>query len=79
MADMMKSVAKGKGGLAKMFGLGGGMPEITPEMVEAAKNMPGGMPSLPPGGLSGLPGLPGLPKGFPGLGGGVPGLPGKKK
>ena len=81
MATMMKSVAKGKGGLAKMFGLGGGMPdmEITPEMAKAAKKMPGGLPQMPPGGLGGLPGglpgLPGMPKGFPGL----PGVPGKKK
>ncbi len=39
MADMMKTIGKGKGGLAKMFGLGGGgkMPEPTPEMIEAAK------------------------------------------
>jgi signal recognition particle subunit SRP54 len=89
MADMMKSVAKGKGGLAKMFGLGGGMPEMTPDMIEAAKSgkMPAGMPQLPPGmgGLpggfgGGMPGLPGgLPKGFPGGMGGLPGLPGKKK
>jgi signal recognition particle subunit SRP54 len=82
MADMMKAVSKGKGGLAKMFGMGGGMPEPTPEMIEAAKagklpgmpgggGMPGGMPGLP-GGLRGLPGMPG---GF----GGFPGLPGKKK
>lgn len=81
MADMMKEVSRGKGGLAKMFGLGGGMPEITPEMVEAAKS--GQMPGLPSGGLGGLPsglgGLPGMPKGFPGLGGGFRGLPGKKK
>jgi signal recognition particle subunit SRP54 len=89
MADMMKHVAKGKGGLAKMFGLGGGMPEMTPEMVEAAKSgkMPQGMPQLPPGmggfpgGMpGGMPGLPGgLPKGFPGGMGGLPGLPGGKK
>ena len=88
MADMMKQVSKGKGGLAKMFGLGGGagMPEVTPEMVEAAKSgkMPQGMPQLPPGmggmpgGLpGGMPGLPGggMPKGFPG---GLPGLPGRR-
>src|SRR5208282_5436445 len=46
MADMMKTVGKGKGGLAKMFGIGGGkMPEPTPEMVEAAKagQLPQGM------------------------------------
>jgi signal recognition particle subunit SRP54 len=81
MADMMKMVSKGKGGLAKMFGMGGGMPEPTPEMIEAAKagklpgmpggGMPGGLPGMP-GGLRGLPGMPG---GF----GGFPGLPGKKK
>jgi signal recognition particle subunit SRP54 len=84
MADMMKQVAKGKGGLGKLFGLGGGggMPEVTPEMVEAAKSgkLPPGMPQLSPG-VGGLPGLPGagLPKGFPGGFGGLPGLPGKKK
>ena len=84
MADMMKSVAKGKGGLGKLFGMGGGMPEMTPEMIEAAKSgklpagmqMPPGMGGLPGGFPGGMPGLPGgFPKGFPGL----PGLPGKKK
>jgi signal recognition particle subunit SRP54 len=84
MADMMKSVAKGKGGLGKLFGMGGGMPEMTPEMIEAAKSgklpagmqMPPGLGGLPGGFPGGMPGLPsGLPKGFPGL----PGLPGKKK
>ena len=37
-------LASGKGGLAKMFGMGGGMPEMTPEMLEAVKSgkMPGG-------------------------------------
>ncbi len=90
MADMMKTIGKGKGGLAKMFGMGGGkMPEPTPEMIEAAKagqlpagmKLPGGfgggIPGL--GGGRGLPGLPGLPGGRPGFGGGLPGLPGKKK
>jgi signal recognition particle subunit SRP54 len=80
MADMMKSVSRGKGGLAKMFGMGGGMPEMTPEMLDAVKSgkMPGGM-QMPPG-MGGLPGLPGgMPKGFPGGFGGLPGLPGKKK
>jgi len=82
MADMMKMVSKGKGGLGKMFGLGGGMPEMTPEMLEAAKS--GKMPGVPAGGYPGMPGLPGgLPKGFPGMPGGgfggLPGLPGKKK
>jgi signal recognition particle subunit SRP54 len=82
MADMMKMVSKGKGGLAKMFGMGGGMPEMTPEMLEAAKA--GKLPGMPAGGLpGGMPGLPGgLPRGLPGLPGGfggLPGLPGKKK
>ncbi len=81
MADMMKTVGKGKGGLAKMFGIGSGkMPEPTPEMVEAAKagRLPQGM-KLPGGfGGGGFPGLPGLP-GSRGFSGGLPGLPGKKK
>ena len=87
MADMMKSMGGAKrgpmAGLANMFGLGGGMPQPTPEMLaELQSKMPGGlpgkMPALPPGGL---------PPGFPGLGGlgggklpGLPGFPfGKKK
>jgi signal recognition particle subunit SRP54 len=83
MADMMKQVSKGKGGLAKMFGLGGGMPEPTPEMLEAARSgkMPGGMGGMPPG-MGGLPGGFGGMPGLPGAGGlprGLPGLPGKKK
>ncbi|MDP2803785.1 MAG: signal recognition particle protein [Phreatobacter sp.] len=93
MADMMKAMG-GPGakrgpmaGIANMFGLGGGMPQPTPEMLaELQQKMPGGlpgslpdkMPALPPGGL---------PPGFPGLGGlgggklpGLPGFPfGKKK
>jgi signal recognition particle subunit SRP54 len=81
MADMMKAVSKGKGGLGRLFGMGGGMPEMTPEMLEAAKS--GKLPGLPggglPGGMTGMPGglgrLPGMPGGFTGL----PGLPGKKK
>jgi signal recognition particle subunit SRP54 len=83
MSDMMKQVSRGKGGLAKMFGLGSGMPEPTPEMIEAAKSgkMPSGM-GLPPG-MGGLPGgfgggLPGLP-GAGGMPRGLPGLPGGKK
>ena len=37
MADMMKTMGKGKGRLGKMFGMGGGgkMPEPTPEMALA--------------------------------------------
>src|SRR5262249_23467475 len=56
MADMMKMVSKGKGGLGKLFGMGGGMPEPTPEMIEAAKSgkLPPNIPGLP-GGLTGLP------------------------
>jgi signal recognition particle subunit SRP54 len=77
MADMMKAVSKGKGGLAKLFGMGGGMPEMTPEMLEAAKA--GKLPGMPAGGMPGMPGglrgLPGMPGGF----GGLPGMPGKKK
>jgi signal recognition particle subunit SRP54 len=84
MADVMKTVGKGKGGLAKMFGLGGGkMPEPTPEMVEAAKagQLPPGMKlpgGLGGGGFGGLPGLPGS-RGFGGGLPGLPGFPGKKK
>jgi signal recognition particle subunit SRP54 len=81
----MKTIGKGKGGLAKMFGLGGGgkMPEPTPEMIEAAKSgqLPQGM-KLPGGfggGGGGFGGLPGLPGSRGGFGGGFPGLPGKKK
>ncbi len=65
MADMMKKMSKGKGGLAKMFG-GGAMPEM-PEGVDP-QGAPPGLPGVPPG----------MPGGFPGLGpGGLPpGLPG---
>jgi signal recognition particle subunit SRP54 len=75
MADMMKAMGKGKGGLGKLFGMGGGMPTPSPEEL-AAMQAEGGLPSLP-GGLGGLPpgfGAGGLP---PGLGGpgGLPGLP----
>jgi signal recognition particle subunit SRP54 len=81
MADMMKTIGKGRGGLAQMFGMGGKMPEPSPEMIEAAKagQIPAGL-KLPGGfgGGRGLPGLPGLPGGRPGFGG-LRGLPGKKK
>jgi signal recognition particle subunit SRP54 len=89
MSDMMKMVGKGKGGLAKLFGMGGGggMPQLPPEAMEAAKagRLPPGMklPSGLGGGFGGgLPGLPGLPGGAGGLPkgmGGLPGLPGRKK
>jgi signal recognition particle subunit SRP54 len=93
MADVMKMMGGGKGrglgqALGNMFGLGGGMPQPTPEMLEKLKQMGGGMPPgfqgagsggglppLPPG-LSGgkAPPLPGL--GGPKLPGGLPGLGG---
>ena len=86
MADMMKSMGGGNkrgpmGKMAQMFGMGGGgMPQPTPEQIEAMqKQLGGSMPSLPdappPGAFSKMPsGLPGLPGGLPGLGG--PRLPG---
>jgi signal recognition particle subunit SRP54 len=93
MADMMKALGGAKKGpmgkMAQMFGLGGGMPQPTPEQIEAMqKQMGGGMklPDAPPPGAFGpgpkLPGLGGMPK-LPGLGGGFPGgfnpFGGKKK
>jgi signal recognition particle subunit SRP54 len=59
-------------GLARMLGLGGGMPSPE-EMQKLAAQMPGGIPG------SGLPGARGLPPTMPGLpptmpGGGLPGL-----
>lgn len=99
MADMMKAMGGGKkrgmmGALGNMFGLGGGMPEPTPEMLAQLEQQMGadkGLPPMPPeiAGGGGLPPFPGLggssaPK-LPGLGGGrLPGLggfplPGKKK
>jgi signal recognition particle subunit SRP54 len=98
MADMMKMMGGGKGkglgaALGNMFGLGGGMPQPTPEQIAALQkqmggNLPGGLPGgnalppLPPGLAGGKgPALPGLP----GLGGAkLPGLgsfpfAGKKK
>jgi signal recognition particle subunit SRP54 len=89
MADMMKMMGGGKARgvgavLGNMFGLGGGMPQPTPEQIAALQkqmggNLPGGLPGsadalppLPPGlGGSKGPALPGLP----GLGGAkLPGL-----
>jgi len=88
MADMMKAMGGAKRGpmgkMAQMFGLGGGMPQPTPEQIEAMQKQLGGqlppnmpkLPDAPPAGAFGpknpnLPGMPGLggPK-LPGLGGG---------
>ncbi len=87
MADMMKMMGQGgkrgpMAGLANMFGMGsggGGMPNVTPEMIEQMRaklppgTLPPDMPGLPPAGKGG-----GLPPPPPGLGapGGFPGLPG---
>ena len=77
MADMMKAMGGGKArgpmaGLARMMGMGGGMPSPE-EMAKLAEKMPGGlppgMPGMPPTMPGRLPDLPGLGK-FPGLGGG---------
>jgi len=95
MADMVKSMGgkggfgggmmkKMMGGLGSKLGLGGGaggLPDLSPQQLEALQKQAqksglGGLPGL--GGKSG--GLPGLPKGLGGLGGigGFPGLPKKK-
>ena len=89
MADMMKMMGQGgkrgpMAGLANMFGMGGGMPQVTPEMMEKLKDQmpPGTLPPGFPGAGGGLPASPppGLaaPKGpgLPGLGAKGPGLPG---
>jgi signal recognition particle subunit SRP54 len=95
MADMMKSMggAAGKRGpmarLGQMFGMGGGMPQPTPDQLEAFQKQMGGalpgaksgggIPDAPPPGVfntpSSFPGLPGLSATprLPGLGGGMPG------
>ncbi len=97
MADMMKQMGGAKRGpmgkMAQMFGLGGGMPQPTPEQIEAMQKQLGGqlppgvpqLPEAPPSGAfgpkPGVPGMPGLggPK-LPGLGGGFnPFQFGKKK
>jgi signal recognition particle subunit SRP54 len=81
MADVMKMMGGGKGkgmagALGKMFGGGGmgGMPQPTPEQIEAMqKQMGGKLPDFP----GGAGGLPPMPKGLPGIGGAkIPGLPG---
>jgi signal recognition particle subunit SRP54 len=79
MSDMMKKLGRQKGGLGAFLGMGGGMPQPDPAMLEQLqKGGLGGLPGGLPGGLGGLPG------GLPGFGGGgLPGLPelgqGKKK
>jgi len=84
MADVMKMMGGGKakgmaGALGKMFGIGGGgMPQPTPEQIEALqKQMGGKLPDFP-GGAGGLPPMPKGVPGLPGLGGApkIPGLPG---
>jgi signal recognition particle subunit SRP54 len=85
MADVMKMMGGGKGkgmagALGKMFGIGGGgmggMPQPTPEQIEALqKQMGGKLPDFP-GGAGGLPPMPKGVPGLPGLGGKIPGLPG---
>jgi signal recognition particle subunit SRP54 len=93
MADMMKMMggAGGKRGLGaalgNMLGIGGGMPQPSPEQIAALQKQmggPGGMaagglPPMPPGlggpgKPAGLPALPGL--GGPKMPGGLPGLGG---
>jgi signal recognition particle subunit SRP54 len=94
MADMMKAMGgAGKRGpmarLGQMFGMGGGMPQPTPEQLEAFQKQMGGMGGAP-GGMppAAPPGIPAAPPpglfgpsssfpGLPGLGGGkLPGLGG---
>ena len=93
MADMMKTMSKGKGGMmgqmlgglgAKLGlggGMGGGMPDLSkmdPKQLEAMARM--AQSGGLPGGLGGaMPGgLPGFPKGLGGFPG-MPGFPAKKK
>jgi signal recognition particle subunit SRP54 len=100
MADVMKMMGgSGKKGLmgklGSMMGMGGGMPQPSPEQIAALQKQFGGkLPGLPSGGIPDapppgafsspkLPGLPGLGGKLPGLGGGFPGgfnpFGGKKK
>jgi len=79
LADMMKKMGKGRGGLAGMFG-GGDMPDMDklkeemggelPENFEEEmqKGLPPGLPGGPPGTLPGLGGMTNF-GGLPGLGG----------
>ncbi len=80
MADMMKAMGKNKGGLARMFGMGGGGGPSEAEMAQMQEELgrldPKALEQLPAELKDALPkGLPGfgggaLPKGLPGLGGG---------
>ncbi|NIX75470.1 signal recognition particle protein [Microvirga terricola] len=82
MADVMKMMGGGKGkgmagALGKMFGMGGGMPQPTPEQIEALQKQMGGKLPEFPGTGGGLPPMPKGVPGLPGLGGPkIPGLPG---
>src|SRR3712207_5242030 len=78
MADMMKMMGGGKGkglgqALGNMFGMGGAMPQPTPEQLEALQKQMGGG-AMPPGFPGG--GLPPMPPGLAGKGAALPGLPG---
>jgi signal recognition particle subunit SRP54 len=90
MADMMKAMGGAKRGamgkMAQMFGMGGGMPQPSPEQIEALQKQMGGaggmpglpkLPATPPPGLFNAPKAPSLPglgaPKLPGLGGGSPG------
>jgi signal recognition particle subunit SRP54 len=78
MADMMKMMggAGGKRGLGaalgNMLGIGGGMPQPSPEQIAALQKQMGGPGGMAAGGLPPMP--PGL--GGPGKPAGVPALPG---
>jgi signal recognition particle subunit SRP54 len=88
MAEMMKAMGKNKGGLARMFGMGGGgggpseaeMAQMQDELArldpKALEQLPQDLKDALPKGLPGLGGA-ALPKGLPGLGGApLPGLGG---
>jgi signal recognition particle subunit SRP54 len=84
MADVMKMMGGGKGKgisgmIGKMMGLGGGMPQPSPEQLAAMQEQMGkaGGPGMPAGLLPPGLGGPGGPK-LPGFGGGLPGLGGPK-
>lgn len=92
MGDMMKMLGGKKrgmmGALGNMFGMGGGIPQPTPEMLEEFQKQAGSSNTLPPfpgvsnsgSGIPPFPGVnssPGKAPALPGLGGGkLPGLGG---